>query len=112
MIRTITVKVFDRGNKKHITRTTRAGARRHFSEANIEAILAEYVEKLEAVAPDQYRMVQVGPGAFNFIHLEHKDGCRCDECRAKMHAAHCNEIRATAAEMLAAGTAALAARGA
>jgi hypothetical protein len=68
VIRTVKVKVFQPGNKRCITHRTIAGPRKYFTEAGIEKILEGYVEKVEAAAPGQYRMVQVAPAEFNFIH--------------------------------------------
>jgi hypothetical protein len=70
IIRTVKIKLFQPGNKKAITQRCVAGPRRHFTAANIEKILAEFVEKVEAAMPDRYRMVQVGRGEFNFVRVD------------------------------------------
>ena len=68
IIRTISIKVFRAGNRESYTHRTRAEKHQQFTATGIEQILAEYAEKIELIAPDQYRMVQVGPGEFNFVH--------------------------------------------
>ncbi len=67
MIRIIKIKLFKPGNKGFVTERTVAGPRRHFTPANIETILSQFVERVEAAMPDRYRMVQIGPGEFNFV---------------------------------------------
>lgn len=69
IIRTVTVKVFRAGNKDSYTHRTIAGKHRQFTAEGVKAILAQYVEKIEAIAPDEYKMVRVGPGEFNFVHV-------------------------------------------
>lgn len=69
IIRTIKMKVFLPGNKKAMTLRTVAEPGHHFTAANIERILAEFVEKLDAAMPDRYRMVQIGRAEFNFVRI-------------------------------------------
>lgn len=68
IIRCVKVKVFHPGNKRAVTHRTIAPKGKHFLAEHVEQILKGYVDKVEAAAPDQYRMVQVAPGEFNFVH--------------------------------------------
>lgn len=70
MVRIVKIKLFQPGNKKFVTQRTSAPPKHHFTAANIEKILAEFAEKVEAAMPDRYRMVQVGPGEFNFVRTD------------------------------------------
>jgi hypothetical protein len=70
LIRTLKLKLFKPGNKGFVTQRAVAPPGRHFTAANIETILSEFAEKVEAAMPDRYRMVQIGPGEFNFVRLE------------------------------------------
>ena len=70
IIRCVKMKVFAPGNKKAMTFRTVAAPGHHFTAANIEKVLAEFVEKLDAAMPDLYNMVQVGRGDFNFVRIE------------------------------------------
>jgi len=69
-IQTITLKIFSPGNKKADTQRIVAGPGRHFTAANIETILAKVGEKVDAEFPDQYRLVAIGPAAFNFVRTD------------------------------------------
>lgn len=74
LIRRVKIKLFKPQNRGSVTQITSAGPRHHFTAANIEKILADFVEKVEAAMPDRYRMVQVGPGEFNFVRITTPDG--------------------------------------
>ena len=69
MVRSVKIKLFQPGNKKFVARRWAAGAGKYFTEANITAILTEFAEKVEKAMPDRYRMVQIGPGEFNFVRI-------------------------------------------
>jgi hypothetical protein len=69
IIRTVKIKVFRAGNKESYTHRTIAAPHQQFTKEGIQAILAQYVEKIEVIAPDQYKMVRIGPGEFNFVHV-------------------------------------------
>jgi hypothetical protein len=66
----VKIKLFQPGNKKFVTQKTVAGPRRHFTAANIEKIITEFAEKVEAAMPDRYRMVQISPSEFNFVRID------------------------------------------
>ena len=70
IIRSVKMKVFAPGNKKAMTLRTVAKAGHHFTAANIEKVLAEFVDKLDTAMPDKYRMVQTGRAEFNFVRIE------------------------------------------
>jgi len=70
LITTVTLKLFRPGNKQADIQRIVAGPGRHFTRANIEKILAEFVEKVEAAMPDRYRLVQVGRAAFNLVRID------------------------------------------
>jgi hypothetical protein len=69
LVQTVKLKLFAPGNKKFVTHRIAAGPGHHFTAENIEKILADFVDKVEAAIPGYYRMVQIGRGEFNFIHL-------------------------------------------
>jgi len=68
IVKTVTVKVFREGNKQSITHRTMAGKYKQFTAEGVEQILQKYADQIDLIAPNQYRMVQVGPGDFNFVH--------------------------------------------
>ena len=70
IIRTVKMKVFQPGNKKAMTLRTIAQPGHHFTAANIEKVLAEFVDKLDTAMPDKYRMVQIGRAEFNFVRID------------------------------------------
>lgn len=69
IIRTVKLKLFQPGNKKFFIKTVVAGPGKRFTAAGIEKILADFVDKVDAAMPDRYNVVQVGPGAFNFVRI-------------------------------------------
>ena len=69
LIRTIKLRLFKPGNKESATKVVKAGTGRHFTAENIEAILTEFANRVEAAMPDRYRMVQVGRAEFNFVRI-------------------------------------------
>jgi hypothetical protein len=70
LIRTVKLKLFKPGNKEAVVQRIVAGPGRHFTAANIEKILTEFVDKVEAAMPDRYRFVQIGPAEFNFVRID------------------------------------------
>lgn len=67
--RSIVLKVYMRGNKRSKTIRVQCPAGKHFTSAGIEQNVAHYADQLERLCPtEDFRMVQVGPAAFNFIH--------------------------------------------
>ncbi len=68
MIRNVIVKVFSVENKKFTVRRFHARKGTHFVESDIEKILDGFVDEIERQMPhSEYRMTQVGPGAYNFV---------------------------------------------
>jgi hypothetical protein len=67
LIRSVKLKLFKPGNKKAVVQRVVAPKGHHFSAANIEKILSEFVAKVEAAMPDRYRLVQVGAAEFNLV---------------------------------------------
>jgi hypothetical protein len=70
VIRCIKLKLFKPGNKSSVTQRVVAGPGRHFNPANIEKVLADFVDKVEAAMPNRYRMVQIGRAEFNFMERD------------------------------------------
>jgi hypothetical protein len=68
-IKSIRIKIFEPGNRKHKVYMFRAGKQRHFVEAGVTDILAKVAEEVEKMHPEhEYGMVQVGKGDYNFLH--------------------------------------------
>lgn len=73
IIRSLKVKVFRVGNKGFVVQTNHAGQKKHFTADGIEKMLAQYAEQIEKNMPnEEYKLVQVGRGEFNFVHVETK----------------------------------------
>ena len=69
LIRAVKLKLFEPGNKKSVTQRYVAGPGRHFTAANVEKILTEFVDKVEEAMPGRYRLVAIGPGEFNLVRV-------------------------------------------
>lgn len=66
----ITIKMFAPGNRTHKTAILSAGKGRIFKPGHEFNILSRVADQLETEFPcEEFRMVQVGPAAFNFIHV-------------------------------------------
>jgi hypothetical protein len=69
LIRTIKLKLFKPGNKGFVVQRVHAPKGRHFTAAQIEAILTEFCERVEKAMPGRYRLVQIGPADFNLVRV-------------------------------------------
>lgn len=68
MFKSVAMKIFPVGAAKPITRTYRAGPRCRFTAAGVDKVIEEIADHLEANFPDQeFRLVPIGPAAFNFV---------------------------------------------
>lgn len=74
VVRTVTIKVFRADNKESFTHRTVAGKYKQFTAAGVREIVAQYAEKIEVIAPGQYRQIRTGPGEFTFVVKEPRQG--------------------------------------
>ena len=69
----LTIKMFAPGNRTHKTVILAAGKGKVFKPSGEFDVLSNVADSLETQFPnDEFRMVQVGPAAFNFIHARKK----------------------------------------
>lgn len=74
MTKSVTVKVFHPGNKKFERQVLHAPPRRLFTGDGVNQILLRTINKIEEKFPSEdYRMVPIGPAAFNFVHAGPKE---------------------------------------
>ena len=69
-LKRIMVKVFAPGNKKYRRVIIRANAGKAIPPSGVESTLKQMADAVEKTYPGQeYHLVPVGVGAFNFVHL-------------------------------------------
>ena len=67
-LKKLTIKMFAPGNRTHKTVILAAGKGKVFKPGGEFDVLSRVAESLETQFPnDEFRMVQVGPAAFNFV---------------------------------------------
>lgn len=65
----LAIKVFDLGNKRATHRRITPKPGHHWNDKGVDEVLDHIAEDLEKRFPaEEFRVVQVGPGAYNFIH--------------------------------------------
>ena len=73
VMKKITIKMFAPGNRTHKTVILAAGKGKVFNPGGEFDVLSNVADSLETQFPnDEFRMVQVGRAAFNFIHVRKK----------------------------------------
>lgn len=66
----VKVRVFTPGNKQSKLQLVRAGNKKGFTSEGVDHVLDSACTWLEQRWPDQeFRMVQVGPTQYNFVHV-------------------------------------------
>lgn len=75
LFKRVAVKVFHPGNRKHSSKIYSASVGKMFNPGGIDELLAQIAANIEREYPTQeYRLAQVGPAAYNFVHLGEKAG--------------------------------------
>lgn len=65
----LTIRVFNLGNKGATKRRITPKPGHHWNDKGVDEVLDHLAEDLEKRFPaEEFRLVQVGPGAYNFIH--------------------------------------------
>lgn len=68
-MRRIKVRVFEPGNKRHHDEVYKVAPGKMFTERGVDLVLAQVAEELERRMPlEEYRLVPIAGGQFNFIH--------------------------------------------
>jgi hypothetical protein len=64
----IEIRIFTPGNKNSKLHIVQAAPGRTYPDAQIDKILETFADNLETAAPnEEYELVDVGPGRFNFV---------------------------------------------
>lgn len=68
-IKTVTVRIFEPGNKIARTRRCVALKGQHWTEHGIQQLLEYMASEIEKVMPlEEYELVELNPSRFNFVH--------------------------------------------
>lgn len=69
LVKAVTVKVFEPGNKKYFRMVQRAPKKQGYTPEGVSKILVKTADVIERQWPGQeFRLVVIGPAAFNFVH--------------------------------------------
>lgn len=73
LVRKLTIRIFDLGNKRSKVTFITAGNHKAWNEDQVQAHLERIADTLDKEYPtEEFRMMELGAGRYNFIHNGHR----------------------------------------